>query len=170
VGSGNQAMTRALDYADAATKDASGPFYNRLDMTKVGAMGHSQGGMATITAAKDERVKTVIIWNGGSSAVKTFLAVSGDMDIGNPQVSSLANALTGTPPGAYLFYHKVIGQGPVRGHLTLMTQPERVVEPAVAWFKYQLLGDMDSRGWFVDSSCKLCATTDEYEYGQKGLQ
>lgn len=167
---GNSAMTKALDFAFAATKDPSSPYYNRLDTTKVGAMGHSQGGMATISAASDKRINAVIIWNGGGSAVKPFLAVSGEMDIGNPPASKLAGALTGNPPGAYLYYHKVIGQGSVRGHLTLMTQPERVVEPATAWFKYQLLGDADSRSYFVGSDCKLCGMPDEFDYGQKGLQ
>jgi hypothetical protein len=166
---GNGAMTRALDFAEAANEDAASPYYQHLDLSKVGAMGHSQGGGATITAAQDERVKTVIIWNGGSRAVKPFLAVTGDMDIGNPTVSSLSNAITGSPPGAFLFYHMVIGEGPVRGHLTLMMEPERVVEPTVAWFKYQLQGDMESRGWFVGADCKLCKSPAEFEYGQKNL-
>ncbi len=166
---GNGAMTKALDFAQAANEDSTSPYYQRLDLTKVGAMGHSQGGGATITAARDERVKTVIIWNGGSRAVKPYLAVTGDMDIGNPTVSSLAGSVTGTPPGAFLFYHMVVGQGSVPGHLTLMTQPERVIEPTVAWFKYQLQGDMPSRDWFVGTGCKLCKSPAEYEYGQKGL-
>lgn len=166
----NGAMTKGLDFAFAATADSKSPYYNRLDTSKVGAMGHSQGGMATITAARDERVKTVIIWNGGSTAVKTFLAVSGDKDIGNPTVSGMKNALTGNPPGAFLFYHKTIGQGSVPGHLTLMTQPERVIEPTVAWFKYKLNGDMDSSKWFLGSDCKLCGMPSEFEYGQKGLE
>jgi hypothetical protein len=170
VGSGNNAMTKALDFAFAATADAQSPYYNHLDTTKVGAMGHSQGGMATITAARDQRVNSVIIFNGGSSATKPFLAVSGDMDIGNPAVSGLANALTGNPPGAYLFYHKVIGTGPVRGHLTLMMQPERVVEPTAAWFKYQLQADMESSKWFLGNDCKLCNMSADFEYGQKGLK
>jgi hypothetical protein len=165
----NAAMTKALDFVEAANQDAKSPYYQRLDTTKIGAMGHSQGGGATITAAQDKRVQTVIIWNGGSKAVKPFLAVTGDMDIGSPTVSSLKNAITGTPPGAYLFYHKVVGTGTVPGHLTLMTQPERVVEPTVAWFKYQLLNDMPSRMWFVGADCKLCNSADEYEYGQKSL-
>lgn len=170
VGSGNRAMTRALDFAFAATADEKSPYYNRLDTTKVGAMGHSQGGMATITAARDSRISTVIIWNGGSTAVKPFLAVSGDKDIGSPTATSMKNALRGDPPGAFLFYHKTIGQGSVPGHLTLMTQPERVIEPTVAWFKYQLLKDQESSTWFVGASCKLCTKTDDYEYGQNGLQ
>jgi hypothetical protein len=166
---GNGAMTKALDYAFAANDDEQSPYYHRLDTSKVGAMGHSQGGMATITAASDARINAVIIWNGGATAVKPFLAVSGDMDIGNPVASKLADALTGDPPGAYMFFHMVIGDGPARGHLTLMTQPERVVEPATAWFKYRLQGDETSRSFFVGDDCKLCNKADEFEYGEKGL-
>ncbi len=44
-----QPMLRALDYAAAANMDSTSPYYQKLDMTKVGAMGHSQGGSATVT-------------------------------------------------------------------------------------------------------------------------
>jgi hypothetical protein len=162
-------MTRALDFLEAANADSKSPYYQRLDLAKIGAMGHSQGGMATITAAQDRRVKSVIIWNGGSSASKPYLAVTGDLDIGEPTVAGLKRDVEANPPGAWLFYHKTVGTGPVKGHLTLMTQPERVIEPTVAWFKYQLSNDAASRDWFVGNDCKLCKTTDEYEYGQKSL-
>lgn len=168
---GNGAMTKGLDFAFAAAKDPNSPYYNKLDTEKVGAMGHSQGGMATITAARDARVKSVIIWNGGSTAAKTFLAVSGDKDIGNPTVMGMKGALTGNPPGAFLFFHKTVGQGSVPGHLTLMKEPWRVIEPTVAWWKYQFLGDAASKAFFVGTDCTLCnKMTDEYEYGQNGLQ
>lgn len=117
-----------------------------------------------------KRVSTVIVWNGGSSASKPYLAVSGDKDIGNPSASGLAGGTTGTPPGAWLFYHMVVGEGGAAGHLTLMTEPERVVEPAAAWFKYQLQGDMASRDFFVGEDCTLCNMKEKFEYGQKGLK
>jgi hypothetical protein len=165
----NSPMLKALDFAAAANADPSSTYYKRLDLTKIGAMGHSQGSAATISAAQDPRVKAVILWNGGSSADKPYLAITGEMDINNPTVFGLTLALTGNPPGGYIFYHKVVGTGPVRGHLTLMTQPERVVEPAVAWFKYQLLNDLESRKWFVGTTCELCDKDEEFEYGQRGL-
>jgi len=59
--------------------------------------------MATITAARDMRINTVIIFNGGSSAVKPYLAISGDKDIGNPTATRLSNALATDPPSAHLF-------------------------------------------------------------------
>lgn len=60
---GTQPMLKALDYAAAANMDSTSPFYQKLDMTKVGAMGHSQGGGATATASSDSRIKYVIDFN-----------------------------------------------------------------------------------------------------------
>ena len=50
-----------------------------------------------------------------------------------------------------------------------MTQPERVIEPTVAWWDYMLKDDQTARDWFVGSSCTLCAASSDYEYGQHGL-
>ena len=71
-------MINAINYAAAANMDSTSPYYQKLDMTKVGAMGHSQGGSATASAASDSRVKDVIIFNFGDSGVaKPYLAISG---------------------------------------------------------------------------------------------
>jgi hypothetical protein len=133
-------------------------------------MGHSQGGMATITAASDPRIDSLIIWNGGSDAVKPFLAVSGDTDIGSPTAAGLrASVEASSQPSAWLFYHQVPQTGSVSGHLTLMNQPERVVEITVAWWDYQLKGDMAARSFFVGDNCGLCDKDAEYEYGANKL-
>jgi hypothetical protein len=167
---GNGAMTKALDFVETLNTDESSVYYKRLDLEKIGAMGHSQGGMATITAARDARIDSLIIWNGGSDAVKPFLAVSGDYDIGNPTASGLKGAVEGSSqPSAWLFYHKVPQTGAVSGHLTLMNQPERVVEMTVAWWDYQLKGSMTARDFFVGDSCGLCNKADEFEYGANNL-
>jgi Chlorophyllase enzyme len=167
----NGAMTKALDFAEAANADEASIYFRRLDLEKIGAMGHSQGGGATITAASDPRIDSLIIWNGGSDASKPFLAVSGDYDIGSPTAESLARAVEGSSqPSAWLFYHKVPMTGSVSGHLTLMIQPERVVEPTVAWWDYMLKGDMKARDFFVGDSCGLCNKAEDFEYGPNGLQ
>jgi len=166
----NGAMITALDYAFAANEDPASPYYQRIDTTKVGAMGHSQGGGATIAAASDPRVKAVIIWNGGSSAVKPFFAISGDNDIGGGTAASLASAVArASQPGAWLFFHQVPQTGLVSGHLTLMMEPERVTEFTVAWWQYQLNGDTAARDFFVGDNCTLCNRDEEFEYGQQGL-
>ena len=165
------ALEKGLDFAFAANDDSSSPYYQKLDTTKVGAMGHSQGGSGTANLANDSRVKAVILWNGGASASKPFLAVSGDGDIGDPTPSSMRSALDGsTVDGAFLYYHMVLQMGDLPGHLTLVTEPARVVEPAVAWWKYILNGDAASKEYFVGTDCKLCNRMAELEFGQKGLE
>jgi hypothetical protein len=171
VGDASQPMLHALDYMFAANADSTSPYYQKLDTTKVGATGHSQGGMATITASTDARIKSVIIFNGGDTAAsKPFLTVSGERDItGDANDSGLQAVVNGAPQSAFLFYHMVPGTGTLDGHLTLMLQPDRVAEPARRWFDYMLKGDTSSSPWFVGDSCMLCNMSSQFDYGEKGL-
>jgi hypothetical protein len=165
---GEMVMLRALDLAKAINEDPMHVLYQRLDLDKVGAMGHSQGSSATAQAASDPRIDSVILWNGGTGgAVKPFLAVSGDRDIGDPTAMSLSSGVNAAAqPGAWLFYHKVlVTGGNFTGHLTLMMQPERVIEPTVAWWKYMLKGDQEAKKMFIGSDCGLCNKKDDYEFG-----
>lgn len=162
-------MLKALDLAKAVNEDPTHVLYQRLDLDKVGAMGHSQGSGATAAAASDPRIDSLILWNGGTagSNLKPFLAVSGDRDIGDPTVAGLRDGVAAaTQPGAWLFYHQVpVTGGNFTGHLTLMMQPERVIEPAVAWWKYMLKGDQEAKKTFIGTDCGLCTKKDQYEFG-----
>jgi hypothetical protein len=173
VGSGTpQPMLHALDFAIAANKDSSSPYYGKLDTTKIGAMGHSQGGSSTVTAANDSRILDTIIFNGGDTCAKQYLAISGDTDITGYTASGMATAVNGNTaaPGAWLFYHMVPNTGNLNGHLTLMLQPERVVGPATAWWETVFKGDAKAKTWFEGSSCGLCNMTSEFEFGEHGLK
>ena len=171
VGDGSQ-MKKALDFMFAANDDKNSPYYQKLDTTKVGAMGHSQGGSGTIAVASDPRVKALIIWNGGSSASKPFLAVTGEGDITNASPASLRRDINGASvsPAAFLFYHMILQKSDVPGHLTLVTEPHRVIEPALAWWKFMLNGDAESKAFFAGTDCKLCNRQAEFDFGQKGIQ
>ena len=165
----NSVMTKALDWAFAANKDPKSPYYQRIDTDKVGAAGHSQGGAATTSAASDSRIKTVIIYNGGASAPKPFFTISGDRDLPFTSLSGMKSAVSSANKAAWLWYHMVPERGSFDGHLTLITQPERVVAPSAAWFKYIFDNDADAKEWLVGGSCKLCGMEDSFEYGQHGL-
>jgi Chlorophyllase enzyme len=172
VGSGTPApMLHALDFAAAANMDSTSPYYQNLDMTKIGAMGHSQGGSATVTAASDSRVKNAIIFNAADSGVaKPYLTLSGDMDITGFTASGMASAVNGASvPAAYLYYHNPAGMGSLRGHLVLMLSPERVNAPAVAWWQMMFRGDSASHAMFVGPSCGLCTDSSDYAYGANSL-
>jgi Chlorophyllase enzyme len=169
---GNKEMLRALDYAKALNEDKDSIYYQRLDLDNIGAMGHSQGASATANAAVDPRIKAVILWNGGASSQdKPFLAVSGERDITSFTPMQMRDAVAkATQPGAFLFYHQVLQTGGnITGHLTLMEQPERVIEPTVAWWKYWLKGDKDAKKLFDGEDCGLCKKPEEFESGSRAL-
>jgi pimeloyl-ACP methyl ester carboxylesterase len=166
---GNMEMLKALDFAADLNEDSSSALYHKLDLDKVGAMGHSQGAGATANAAKDPRIKALILWNGSlTSADKPFLSVSGERDTAANTPASMADAVNAaTQPGAWLFYHQVLQTGgSVTGHLTLMEQAERVTDATVAWWKYMLNDDADAKKMFIGADCGLCDSPDEFEYGQ----
>jgi len=166
----NGAQVKALDFMFAANDDPASEYYQRLDTSKVGAMGHSQGSGATVAAANDERVDDVILFNGGQKAGKPFLAISGDRDINNPTVDMYRTGTNDSPKGAFLFYHQIPQTGgTLTGHLTVMMQPDRVTDATTGWWKYVLNGDKTSRDMFVGSSCGLCGKDAEFEFGAKCL-
>ncbi len=172
VGTGTPApMINAINFAAAAAMDSTSPYYGKLDMTKVGAMGHSQGGSATATAASDSRVKDVIIFNAvDSGVVKPYLTLSGDSDITGFTAASMSSAVNAsTQPAAYLYEHNPAGMGSLKGHLVLMLTPERVTGPTVGWWQMMFRNDSASHAMFVGSGCGLCAKSTDYDYGANTL-
>lgn len=167
----NGAMVKALDFIFAANDDPTSTYYHRLDTTKVGAMGHSQGSAATVVAAADSRVNAAILFNGGTvPAPKPFMAVSGDRDIGSPTADGYKGVVDAAPEAAFVFYHKVLmTTGKITGHLVLMMQPDRVVDATSGWWNYILKGDTKARGLFVGDGCGLCGKDDDFQFGEHGL-
>jgi hypothetical protein len=163
----NTVQARALDYAASLNADSTSIFYQRLDMNKIGAMGHSQGATATSNEEGDTRVKSLIFWNTGTSNKKPFLDISGERDVTATTPTSMASSVSGaTQPGAWVYYHQVLETGgSSTGHLVLMEQPDRVVAMAVAWWQWQLNGDATAKSMFVGTQCGLCSSPSAYEYG-----
>lgn len=168
---GTPVQRNAINYAEALNEDPNSIFYQKLDLEHIGASGHSQGSGATAVTASDPRVDAIIMWNGGPSNAKPFLNVSGDRDIGNPTSARLITETNGaTQPGAWVFYHQVLETGGTStGHLTLMEQPDRVVEIAVAWWKWRLKEDQEAKKMFIGDNCGLCNRDAEFEYGHNDL-
>jgi len=170
VGDGSE-QRHGVDFAQAANQDPASPYYGRLDMSKVGVMGHSQGSQGTAAAASDSRVQAAILYNGGTNAVKPYLAISGDLDIGGVTAAQMSSAINAAPKAAYLYYHNPAGAATdtFRGHLVLMLTPERLTEASVAWWQLSLQNDANARNSFVGSPCGLCGHESDYNFGQHGL-
>ncbi len=96
--------------------------------------------------------------------------MSGDRDIGNPTVAQYQTGVNGAPEAAYVFFHNVpMTGGTLTGHLTLMMQPDRVVDFTTGWWKYRLNGDTKARDLFVGASCGMCGKPADFEFGEHGL-
>jgi len=163
------ALRKGLDFMAAA--NMSGPYAGHLDMTKVGVMGHSQGAGAANGAAGDSRADAVILFNGGATGnAKPFMTVSAQQDIGNPALSSFQSVVNGASKGAYLYFYNPAGQGGLKGHLTLMLEPQRLAEQTVAFWQMTLQNNAEAKAKFVGANCKFCGHSPaDYAFGQKGF-
>jgi hypothetical protein len=161
----------ALDYVASANGDPKSPYYGHLDLSKVGVMGHSQGSASTIAAAKDSRVTAAILFNAGDTAVKPYLAISGDKDVTNYTAQIMATAIAAAPKAGYLYYHNPAGTAadPFPGHLVLMLTPDRVADAAVGFWQLILNNDAKAHDLFIGASCGLCGHSADYDYGENGL-
>lgn len=157
-------LTAAIDWLAKEAADSTSRFYQKVDTTRVAAMGMSCGGLMAYNISADPRVATVGIWNSG--------LLNPDEKIYNGLHSSVIIITGGESDIAY-----------VNGKRDFETMPARVpvfygVYPsighggtynednggafgvaAVAWLKWQLLNDTSAqtKGLFVGTPCGLCS-------------
>lgn len=168
-------LKKALDFVSAANDDSSSPYYGHLDMTRVGAMGHSQGcAAAALAAQSDDRITSAILYNGSDALMdgKSFLAISGELDVtGFTAAKMEADMKATSSPAAYMFYHNPAGrmQDTIRGHLVLMLTPDRVAPQSVAWWQMIFNKDDKATAKFVGDSCEFCTSSSDFDYGQQNL-
>lgn len=157
----------ALDWLEKKNNTPGDPLYQKLDMTKVGASGHSMGGLQSEEMLiADDRVITAILNNSGDMghqdgarvpANKTFAIVYGEggmerpnaeADYGNPGVKApaclikMTGGVKGNPPecqnGECGWGH---GSGPWGG-----------VAATVAWMRWHLGGEDFRKADFVGAT------------------
>jgi hypothetical protein len=154
----------------------SGPYEGRVDASKLGASGHSQGGGGTLMVGRDARISATAPLQpyilGGLGGFETssiaqqvppmFLMSGSDDTIATPSANqepvfdntnvpvfwgTLENAThTGTAIGSI---------GGYRG-------------PATAWFRLHLMGDESARSLFYGDACGLCSDS-TWDVQRKGI-
>jgi len=170
------ALIAALDWLEARNQERGHRFFEKIDMSKVAVMGMSCGGLMAYGASGDSRVKTVGIWNSGllepNAAIFKGLHSSVLIVTGGPQDVAHPNGLRDfeTMPASIPVFHAV---RPAIGHGGTYAEDNGgpFGEVAVAWLKWQLLGDESpaSKGMFVGERCSLCANAD-WKVQQRGLE
>jgi hypothetical protein len=159
------ALVAAMDWLEAQSKSRNSRFYGKVNVERIAAMGMSCGGLMSYGASNDPRVATVGIWNSGlfederNAAVyagihsSVIIVTGGESDIAYANGKRDFEVMPARVPAFY-------GVLPSVGHGGTYNQdnggPFGVV--AVAWLKWQLLGDTSAagRGYFVGEGCGIC--------------
>jgi dienelactone hydrolase len=159
------ALVAAMDWLEAQSTRRDSRFFGKVNVERVAAMGMSCGGLMSYGASSDPRVATVGIWNSGlfederNAAIyagihgSVIIVTGGETDVAYANGKRDFEVMPARVP---VFY----GVHPAVGHGGTYNQdnggPFGVV--AVAWLKWQLLGDTSAagRGYFAGENCGIC--------------
>lgn len=162
-------MIDAIEWAIAQNSDKSGPYYNKIDVTKIAVSVMSCGGLQALETAPDPRVSTVIICNSG-----ILPAPGGGMPgmpaLAKDQLSKLHTPvlyiLGGESDIAYpngmddfrrINHVPVFAANMEVGHGGTYSKPHggEFAKVATSWLLWQLKGDKKAGKLFSGKSCGL---------------
>ncbi len=148
----------AIDWLVAENARAGSVYFGMLDLTKIGAAGHSQGGGATITAGANVPGPAGIVTTVPLMPITSFerpqlarhaasmLIVSATEDARANGVAdqALADVTTEFVDAQFVGVHEDAMNPGIHG-------------ATVAWFRYQLMGDVGAKAQFYPpATCGLC--------------
>src|SRR5688572_31099198 len=158
------ALIAAIDWIAKEGNDTTSRFYQKVETGRVAAMGMSCGGLMSYGASADPRVATVGIWNSGliQPDEKIFAGLHSPVIIVTGGESDIAYAngkrdFETMPVKIPVFY----GVYPSVGHGGTYNEDNGGAfgVAAVAWLKWQLMGDTGAagKGYFAGPNCRACA-------------
>jgi hypothetical protein len=180
----DEQMIDAIDWAVKENARKDSPYYQRLNTDRIAVMGQSCGGLQTLVASSDPRIKTSVLWNsgafppGGSSpalslsratkdSLKTLHApiayfIGGPTDVAYPNAEDDFKRITGVPAfkGNLNVGHGGTFRHPGAGWFG---------EVGVAWLNWQLKGDAKSAKYFEGKDCLLCKN-EIWKIEKKGIE
>ena len=174
-------LSETIDWAERENARKGGPFYQRLDTTKVAVMGQSCGGVQTLNVAGDPRIDTLMIWSSGVGMIPNnptdpaatlakihtptaYIYGDAQNDIAFYSAESNVKALAarGTPVfGAWQDKMTHLGTFGQQGGGFFGTI-------AVNWLDWQLKNDRNAARFFRGGACTLC-TGPGWHVTQSGL-
>jgi dienelactone hydrolase len=167
-------MIRALDWATAENARAASPLFNKIDTSKVAAMGQSCGGPQAFKAAHDPRITTVLALNSSfpTSANPDMVGRTDDTWLAE-KLNIPAALFNGGPAdggfaGAEQCYKALPSTLAVLkasltsvGHTGAYPMPDLRWSTAIlAWLDWQLKGDTHATQTFSGPNCALCKDSD----------
>jgi dienelactone hydrolase len=154
AGSGIE-MRQGLDNLTTFNNTAGNRFNQKLDLTQVGATGHSQGGGGALEAVKDQRIKTTAPMapflgsQTGFQPTDTALFFSGRNDTWLPPAGVKARYDGVSSPAAYAEHIDA-------NHFVMAATAGDFRAPLTAWMRWHLMGDANARNMFIGATCGMC--------------
>jgi uncharacterized protein len=169
---GGEPVIAGLDWATKENARSGSPYFNKLDLTKVAALGQSCGGGQVWLAARDPRIKAVAAMNsnfptatgggigGGPPPADGWTAeklrIPAALFIGGPGDGAYPLAIAtyaAMPASAQVIKANL----PEAGHYGAYAKPLPEWVTAVAgWLDWQLKGDTKAKALFAGADCGLC--------------
>ena len=173
AGSGIE-MLACLDWLTGENAKTTGAYAGKLDLTKVGAAGHSQGGGGTLMAGRDPRITATAPIMPYTKAGLGFVA-GAQADQHGPMflMSGGADTIAPAPVHQQPVYDGATvpvfwGTLANSSHLVPAQTDSGEFRPVlIAWMRYQLLGDRAAAALFTGPSCGLCSVP-EWTVQRKG--
>lgn len=161
-GSGKE-MLAGIDYLTQQNSSSSSAYFGKVDLSQVGATGHSQGGGGAIAAGADSRVDTTVPIQPGPQG--TVSALRGPTFF-------LAGQLDFIVPALYVHsrYQQaghvvgVYGELALATHFTPAGNGGGYRGPITAWMRFHLMGDEQARGVFFGASCGYCGSPEWWAF------
>jgi hypothetical protein len=160
-----QAQRAAIDWAIAQNEKQGGPYFGKLDTTRIAIGGHSLGSVSTFGNVGDARIKTSIHmaggllgnpqgvdegWMKGLHVPAAFLC--GDRDMNG--IGRVRRDFAGAPPSVPVYFGLLAGAG----HTDEFNKENggRWGRVVVAWLRWQLAGDANFAKFFQGPDCEFC--------------
>ena len=160
AGNGEE-MIDCLNYLEQQNSGDSGPYANKLDLERVGASGHSQGGGGAIMAGRDSRIIT-------TAPMQPYIRGLGHLRSAHHQQNGPMFLMTGSSDrlagptqngrpvydnaNVPVFWGNLLGAG----HLVPVVNGGDYRGPSTAWFRYRLMDDQLAESFFAGSDSTLC--------------
>lgn len=160
-----EAQRAAIDWAIEQAEKQGGPYYGKIDPTRIAIAGHSLGSVSTFGNAKDTRIKTSIHMAGGVTGNPEGVDESWLQDLHAPAaffcgdrdsngLPRCRSDFAAAPASVPLFFGVLAGVGHTDEFS--MTNGGRWGRILVAWLRWQLADDPSFAKAFKGPDCEFC--------------
>lgn len=152
-------MIQGIDWVIQQNDDAMSPLYQHVDVTRIGATGHSQGAFATTTAGSDARITAIAPIEGtlpNGMLHGPALLLCGSMDTTVGCMGAMSAFTSDTVPRMYAELTTADHTNWISGGFLGGGMMNPFVIAVTAWMRVHLMDDAALRPMFYGPDCSMC--------------